>query len=106
MRGADASFEASSDEDFSAPERFLALEGTDPAEVVEAEDRWAHDSSRLARAFAALDARSQEIVQRRWMVDTKAGLAELAEDFGVSIERIRQIEQAALKKLRLLVSQD
>jgi len=106
MRGMDASFDASSDEDFSAPERSLVLEGADPAEVVETLDTQVHESARLESAFAVLDARSQEIIHRRWMSDTKASLAELAEDFGVSIERVRQIEQAALKKLRSLVVTD
>ena len=106
MRGIDASFDATSDEDFSAPERSLVLEGADPAEVVETLDAQVHESARLASAFAVLDARSQEIIQRRWMSEAKASLAELAEDFGVSIERVRQIEQAALKKLRSLVTTD
>lgn len=106
MRGIDASFDAISDEDFSAPERSLVLEGADPAEVIETLDAQVHESARLASAFAVLDARSQEIIQRRWMSEAKASLAELAEDFGVSIERVRQIEQAALKKLRSLVTTD
>jgi RNA polymerase sigma-32 factor len=106
MRGIDASFDAISDEDFSAPERSLVLEGADPAEVVETLDAHVHESALLASAFAVLDARSQEIIQRRWMSDAKASLAELAEDFGVSIERVRQIEQAALRKLRSLVATD
>jgi RNA polymerase sigma-32 factor len=51
-----------------------------------------------------LDARSREIVQRRWMTDDKATLHELADKYGVSAERIRQIESSALGKLRGLMA--
>ena len=104
MRGADTSFDAQSEDDLTAPERVLALEGADPAEVVAATELEEQQGERLRIAFEALDARSQEIIRARWMSDDKSSLATLAGSFGVSIERVRQIEQAALKKLMRLAS--
>ena len=106
MRGADTPFDAQSEDDLTAPERLLALEGADPAEVVAATDWENHQAERLKIAFEGLDARSQEIIRARWMSDDKSSLATLAESFGVSIERVRQIEQAALKKLKQLASEE
>src|SRR5215469_10028177 len=75
----------------------------DPAP--EADDESADDSSdRLRGALSRLDPRSRDIVQRRWMTDDKATLHELAGKYGVSAERIRQIESSALGKLRGLMS--
>ena len=104
MRGTDTSFDAQSEDDLTAPERVLAVEGADPAEVVAATELEEQQGERLRIAFEVLDARSQEIIRARWMSDDKSSLATLAESFGVSIERVRQIEQAALKKLRRLAS--
>ncbi len=58
------------------------------------------DSDRLRGAMDRLDERARDIVQRRWMSEDKATLHELAEKYGVSAERIRQIEASALGKLR------
>ena len=58
---------------------------------------------RLSTAVADLDARSQDIVRRRWLAEDKPTLHELADEYGVSAERIRQIEAAAVKKLRHLM---
>ena len=55
---------------------------------------------RLAAAVAGLDARSRDIVRRRWLTEEKPTLHDLADEYGVSAERIRQIEAAAVKKLR------
>ncbi len=64
----------------------------------------ADDSSdRLRGAMARLDERSRDIVQKRWMTDDKATLHQLADKYGVSAERIRQIESSALGKLRGLM---
>jgi RNA polymerase sigma-32 factor len=83
-----------------SPSAFLASPSSDPAEKVEAEE-WEEDSSsRLHSAIGRLDARSRDIVQRRWIADDKATLHELAGKYGVSAERIRQIEANALTKLR------
>ena len=73
------------------------------AYLVENED-WDQDSSaQLAAGLKNLDARSRAIVQRRWLASPKATLHELAAEFGVSAERIRQIEAAAFGRLRGLL---
>lgn len=94
------------DEDAYAPIAYLSDEGhDDPTQVLE---RRAEDLMRgagLDRALEALDPRSRRIVQARWLQDDSgATLHELAEEFGVSAERIRQIEVAAMKKMRLALT--
>jgi RNA polymerase sigma-32 factor len=89
------------DEDDSfGPSAYLPAPDSDPATQVE-EAEWEEDSSdRLATALERLDARSRDIVERRWMSDDKATLHDLAGKYGVSAERIRQIESNALTKLK------
>lgn len=94
------------DEDSYSPIAYLSDEGhADPTQVLE---RRAEDLMRgagLDRALDALDPRSRRIVQARWLQDDSgATLHELAEEFGVSAERIRQIEVAAMKKMRLALT--
>ena len=55
----------------------------------------------LAEAFTNLDDRAKHIIQQRWLQDSKATLHELAEHFGISAERVRQLEKNAIKKLRM-----
>jgi RNA polymerase sigma-32 factor len=90
------------DGDYS-PAAYLAHPAADPS--VEAErDQWDEDTAgRVGAALKTLDERSQQILRRRWMADEKATLHELADEYGVSAERIRQIEANAIKKLRQLV---
>ena len=73
------------------------------AEVVEADfdAAWSDD---LAEAMGNLDARSRDILNRRWLAESKATLHELAAEYGVSAERIRQLEANAMKKLRAALS--
>ena len=73
--------------------------------ILEAEDDdWvAHSEAKLADALEALDDRSRSIVARRWLAERKVTLQALADEYGVSAERIRQIEKNALKKLRKLI---
>lgn len=98
----DEAFELdSSDEDGYAPAQYLDDEGTDPAVIVEAEKHSQDQRDQLAVAFQTLDERSREIIQRRWLVEKKATLHELADHFGISAERVRQLEANALKKLKL-----
>jgi RNA polymerase sigma-32 factor len=83
-----------------APVHYLELEGANPEELV-AEQDWHDDSSqKLAAGLEALDERSRDILQARWLTEDKATLHELAEKYGVSAERIRQIEKNAIKKLK------
>ncbi|HEU4622197.1 MAG TPA: sigma-70 family RNA polymerase sigma factor, partial [Burkholderiaceae bacterium] len=85
-----------------APIAYLADEHSEPTSIIEsrARDRLASDG--LAQALDALDARSRRIVEARWLADEGEDLTlhQLAAEFGVSAERIRQIENSALKKMR------
>ncbi len=93
------------DEETYSPAAYLPSPDSDPAESVENAE-WETDSSdRLHGALDTLDARSRDILQRRWMTDDKATLHELADKYGVSAERIRQIESNALGKLRGLMAE-
>jgi RNA polymerase sigma-32 factor len=95
----------SDDEDGGyGPAQYLPAPDADPAELAESEE-WDSDvSQRLAAAVAQLDARSQAVLRRRWMADDKATLHELADEYGVSAERIRQIEVAAMKRIKTLMA--
>lgn len=86
------------------PAAYLASPEGDPAQALEAYD-WEQDQHRqLGNALDALDARSQDIIKRRWLnPDSKATLQELASEYSVSAERIRQIESNAMKKMRAAV---
>jgi RNA polymerase sigma-32 factor len=93
------------DEDAAyTPSAYLPNPDADPARALEDEQWEGATSNRLATALSTLDERSRSILSRRWMTDEKATLHELADEFGVSAERIRQIEANAIKKLRGLIS--
>ena len=95
---------ASDEEDGSyGPAAYLSAPEADPAQLVEAEDSDQDASVQLAAGLKGLDARSRAIVQRRWLSSPKATLHELAAEYGVSAERIRQIEAAAFARLRGLL---
>jgi RNA polymerase sigma-32 factor len=102
----DLSFDVTSenDEDDSyGPAAYLPAADADPAEQVE-EDQWNSSTHELlATAMQRLDDRSRAILQRRWMTDDKATLHELADEYGVSAERIRQIESSAMSRLKTLL---
>lgn len=106
LAGADISFEADDDDDDEggvAPAHYLRASNADPAEIVLAENSEVDELDRLSSALEDLDARSRSIVSRRWLADDKATLHELAAEYGVSAERIRQIEQNAMKKLKTAI---
>ena len=88
------------DDDDYAPVAYLPSPDSDPADAVEREDWSADAHDRLGDALAQLDARSRDILARRWLTDNKATLHELAAEYSVSAERIRQIESSAIGKLR------
>jgi RNA polymerase sigma-32 factor len=103
----DLSFDPASDadeeDDTWSPSAYLPAPDADPALAVERAE-WDEDvSERVAAAMAQLDDRSQAILRARWMGESKATLHDLAEQYGVSAERIRQVEANAIKKLRKLV---
>lgn len=103
----DASFDGpmNDDEDspIAAPAQYLRANDLDPAELVEQEDWQSQHQVRMASALQTLDDRSRSIIQRRWLKDDKATLQELADEYGVSAERVRQLESNAMKKLRSAV---
>ena len=96
----DLPVDADDEDAWQAPQAFLEDHSADPALTVESEDSQRDGETRLHAALAALDERSRDIVSRRWLVEQKATLHELAAEHGVSAERIRQLEANAMKKLR------
>jgi RNA polymerase sigma-32 factor len=89
------------DEHAFTPAAYLPSPHSDPAELVESSD-WNDDAkSRMAVALDKLDDRSRHILEARWLTEQKQTLHELADHYGVSAERIRQIEANAIKKLRV-----
>jgi RNA polymerase sigma-32 factor len=103
----DATFDAPADDDEDgvaySPSLYLESKGADPAEQIEHDNFEDDNNFRLAEAFKDLDSRSQAILKRRWLDDKKATLHQLAEEYGVSAERIRQLEKNAMKKVRTLM---
>ena len=91
-----------SDDDNSAvaPVTYLADMRNEPAALLEAADAAEDQETRLHEALEGLDERSRDILNRRWLAESKETLHELADEYGVSAERIRQIEKAAMKKLK------
>jgi RNA polymerase sigma-32 factor len=83
-----------------SPASYLPAENADPAAAVEAAEWEEVTSDSLTDALSRLDARSRRIIESRWLADDKLTLHDLADEFGVSAERIRQVEAQALKKLR------
>lgn len=98
----DPAVDADEEENYS-PAAYLPHPDADPAQQLEREQFDDDSSERLTAALTRLDARSQHILRTRWMADDKATLQDLAEHYGVSAERIRQIENNAIKKLRTLM---
>jgi len=101
LYGRDLSFDPypEDDENF-APATYLPSPNSDPAHSVERDDTDADSHDRLTAALTQLDERSRDILARRWLAENKATLHELAAEYGVSAERIRQIEANALSKLK------
>jgi len=83
-----------------APVTYLADESSDPAQSIEREDADTRNGARLEHALTGLDDRSRHILQRRWLDEEKATLQELADKYHISAERVRQLENNAIKKLR------
>jgi len=87
-----------------APMLYLQDKSSDFAETIE-EDNWDQDATdKLSSAMEGLDERSQDIIRARWLDDdNKSTLQELADKYGVSAERVRQLEKNAMKKLRVAI---
>ena len=102
--GFDAPVDADDDEAWQAPQQYLEDQSVDPAQMVEDSDTVRDTEDRLHGALADLDTRSRDILARRWLAEKKTTLHELADEYGVSAERIRQLEANAMKKLRLTLA--
>ena len=95
----------SDDEDsWHAPQYFLEDNAADPAELLESSDWQQNSEGQLHAALGGLDERSRNILAQRWLAHEKSTLHELAAEYGVSAERIRQLEQYAMKKLRAAIA--
>jgi len=103
----DAAFDgdASDDDDtaYQAPAHYLQDHSVDPARLLENDDWTAQSNSKLRQALTTLDERSKDILHERWLNDSKATLHDLADKYGISAERIRQLEKNAMKKIRGLI---
>jgi len=107
MSGMDIGFDLRDDSDDdapTAPAMFLQDHSDGPAEENENNQWEAHNKTRLLNALATLDERSQDIVQQRWLNESKSTLQDLANKYSISAERIRQLENNAMKKLRNALS--
>jgi len=107
LSGRDIGFDAPAGEDDDnappAPVAYLVARDEDPAQAYERNDSEDNQLSLLREGLATLDARSRDIIARRWLDDeNKVTLQELADEYGVSAERIRQVEANALKKMKAL----
>ena len=104
LSGLDLSFDPldskEDDEIPFSPERYLEDSSADPAEIFEKETLSKLNSDSLHKALQNLDDRSREIIQDRWLNEGKYTLLDLAEKYNISAERVRQIEQNAMKKIR------
>ena len=103
ISGGDVSLDPTpGDEDAVTPIAYLADPDEEPAEILERRETASNRSKGLRTAMAQLDDRSRRIIEARWLRedDDAATLQELADEYGVSAERIRQIESKALKTMR------
>ena len=107
LSGRDVGFDAPAedDDDYAppSPAAYLAADEEDPSQAYERQDSEDNQLQLLREGLAKLDQRSRDIIARRWLdADSKITLQELADEYGVSAERIRQIEANALKKMKAL----
>ena len=106
LSGQDVSFDPApeadqaNERDYTSPAAYLQDSSADPAQALEQDDWEENASNRLSAALEQLDERSRDILQRRWLAEKKPTLHDLAAEYGVSAERIRQIESNAIKKLK------
>ncbi|WP_446832050.1 RNA polymerase sigma factor RpoH [Candidatus Foliamicus sp.] len=107
LAGQDIAFdppESDGDDEAYSPSQYLPSSDADPATELEEADSMERASGQLAEALEGLDQRSREIIAARRLAEKKTTLHELAERYGVSAERIRQIENLALKQLRAAIT--
>ena len=96
----DVAFEVNDDEDAYTPEHYVADPGKNPEQLVLSDKNQEDQHKRLYQALSSLDQRSIEILQSRYLKEEKETLHTLADKYGVSAERVRQLENKAIKKLK------
>ncbi len=99
----DSPVKSSDDDEIMSPSQYLEDKTHDPEVIVASEQAEQLNKEELLSALKTLDDRSKDILNRRYLADNKATLHDLADEYQVSAERIRQIENAALKKLKTLM---
>lgn len=102
--GYDQPIDADDDDAWQAPQYYLEDHSADPAVILESNDWQDSSEAQLHYALAKLDERSRDILSQRWLAEKKATLHELAAQYSVSAERIRQLEQTAMEKLRVTIA--
>lgn len=106
LSGSDVTFDPptndNDDEQHFTPAAYLTDERADPSYQLEHDDTRSQELSLMADSLKTLDERSQDIINRRWLNEDKATLHELADEYKISAERIRQIEKNALNKMRVI----
>jgi len=108
LSGLDIGFDGPDDNDENiapAPANYLEDTSLEPARLIEQSDWSENQKTRLYSALKDLDGRSRDILQQRWLTDDKSTLHQLADQYGISAERIRQIENNAIKKLRNVIGE-
>ena len=104
LSGSDITFDApdNDDDEYSfTPAAYLTDERADPAHQLEHDDSHSQHLSLMSSSMDKLDDRSRNIIQRRWLDENKATLHELADEYQISAERVRQLEKNALNKMRV-----
>ena len=108
LSGGDVSFDATLEQEeddlgYQAPSEHLGDSRYDPARLVSESEQATLQREQVSMALEKLDRRSKDIVLRRWLSEDKPTLHELADEYGVSAERIRQIEKRAMEKMRMSI---
>ncbi len=108
LSGLDIGFDlppgADDDTAWTAPAAYLENHSASPEELLTSSDMEEHANGLLYAGLDELDARSQDIIRRRWLSDRKTTLQDLANEYNISAERIRQLEANALKKIRASIA--
>ncbi|MCB1705823.1 MAG: RNA polymerase sigma factor RpoH [Halioglobus sp.] len=102
--GYDQPVDADDDEAWHSPQYYLEDHSADPAQILESNDWQDSSEAKLHSALSDLDERSRDILSQRWLAEKKATLHDLAAQYSVSAERIRQLEQSAMAKLRAAIA--
>lgn len=108
LSGLDIGFDGPEDDDENiapAPANYLEDTSLEPSRLIEQSNHTENQETRLYSALKDLDDRSRDILQQRWLTDDKSTLHQLADQYGVSAERIRQLENNAIKKLRNVIGE-